>query len=172
MKIAELFEEQRHPKFADWFGDSKVVDAHGDPAVMYHGTTVEVSDFEENTRGLYFVSPAPQWVSDFISANKDLPEGTNIIPVYVAASNPFDFENKKHLNKIAVAASLGQLALSQIRKGSWARLEDRTLVSKIKSLGFDGMYVKEHGVKNLAVFSPKQIRSVFSFSDATHAKVK
>jgi hypothetical protein len=163
MKLQELFEQQQ--KFSDWFSDSKITDERGNPTVMYHGTTVEVSEFEENTRGLYYVSPAPQWVSDFISANKDFPEGTNILPVYVAASNPFDFENKNHVNRVAKAASLGQLAISQIRKGSWTRLEDRTLINTIKSLGFDGMYVKERGVKNLAVFSPKQLRSVFSFSE-------
>jgi hypothetical protein len=156
-----LFEIHAETEFKKWFGASKIVDSTGAPIVMYHGTTAHIDDFDENSRGLYFVSPAPKWVSDFINQNGEMPDGANILPVYVSAANPFDYQNQAHVKKLAVKASLGSLALSQIRKGSWARLEDRTLISAIKALGHDGVYVSENGEKNLAVFSPKQIRSVF-----------
>lgn len=147
--------------FTKWFGSSKITNSAGKPLVMYHGTTANIDDFAENSRGLYFVSPAPKWVSAFVQKYGEIPEGTNILPVYVKSENPFDFENKDHIKRVAVKASLGDLAIKQIRKGDWTRLEDRTLIMAIKALGFDGMYVSEDGVKNLAVFSPNQIRSVF-----------
>lgn len=156
-----LLEVHGNAEFKKWFSDSKLVLGDGSPLIMYHGTTAEFDTFSENSRGLYFVSPAPAWVSNFVNQNGEMPEGVNIRPVYVRAVNPFDYENPAHVKKLAVKASLGNLAISQIRKGSWARLEDRTLISAIKALGFDGLFVFEDGVKNLAVFSPGQIRSVF-----------
>jgi len=34
------------PAFDAWFGDSKVVDEDGQPRVMYHGTTADISEFK------------------------------------------------------------------------------------------------------------------------------
>jgi hypothetical protein len=149
-------------EFDEWFKDSAVVDSHGNPSVMYHGTTEGFEDFQENSRGLHFFSPSPEWVSQYLKGESGvIPEGASIKPVYISAKKPFDFENKKHVNLVASHASLGSLAISQIKKGEWQRLEDRTLISNIKKLGFDGLYVKENGVKNLAVFSVDQIKSAF-----------
>lgn len=150
------------PAFKRWFGDSKVVNGSGAPLVMYHGTTQDFSEFQENRRGVLFVSPSAKWVSEFKwtgSEQGNSTEGSNVMPVYVKSTNPFDYENKKHVNTVAAHASLGSSAISQIRKGSWQRLEDRTLLATIKKLGFDGLYVNEDGVKNLAVFRPDQIKS-------------
>ena len=39
------------PAFRKWFGDSKVVDAEGKPLVVYHGTTANITQFDESRRG-------------------------------------------------------------------------------------------------------------------------
>lgn len=157
-QIAQTEEGVRN--FWKWFGDSKVVDADGRPLVVYHGTTVDFNLFRDNSRGVHFVSPSKTWISKF-NTNEDgtVAEGANVMAVYVKADNAFDFENKKHVNNLAMEASLGSAAISQIRKGSWSRLEDRTTLSAIKRLGFDGLYVSEDGIKNLAAFSSSQIKS-------------
>lgn len=147
------------PAFKRWFGDSKVVDAEGKPLVVYHVTTADFSIFE-NPRGLHFVTPSRDFsINDIDGSTGPMPEGTVIMPVYVSAQNPFDYENKKHVDKVAVVAGLSRHAISEVKKGLWQRIEDRTIIAAIKSLGFDGLYVSENGVKNLAVFRPEQIKS-------------
>lgn len=156
--------EEGVKSFWKWFGDSKVVDADGRPLVVYHGTTADFDTFQENTRGVLFVSPSREWVSKFYTDESGATvSGANTMPVYVRAENPFDFENKKHVGALATSASLGRLAVDQIKSGSWSRLEDRTTLATIKKR-FDGLYVMEDGNKNLAVFSPTQIKSAIGNS--------
>lgn len=153
------------PEFQRWFGGSQVVDGTGRPLVVYHGTDQDFHTFRANSRGVHFVSLSPEWVAKLRkSPDGTFPPGENVMPVYVVASNPFDFENNAHVKALAAAASLGALAISEIKKGSWSRIEDRTTLQAIKSLGFDGFYVREDGVKNLAVFEPEQIKSAIGNS--------
>jgi len=160
MKIHEIITESRGENFKRWFGNSKVVDGAGRPLVMYHSTTSEFSVFRDNQRGVHFVSPSKTWVEKFYkNSDGSIADGANVMPVYVSAKNPFDFQNKNHVETLARAASLGSLAINQIKKGLWSRLEDRTTLAVIKRLGFDGLYVLEDGNKNLAIFNPTQIKS-------------
>jgi hypothetical protein len=106
-----------------------------------------------------------------------LPSRANIIPVYVRAENPFDYENFKHRSSVRrlLAAEFekageldqGQLAsLDQIdkniSKGDWNVIESTDVQNAIRRAGFDSFYVKEGGNKNLAVYNPNQLKSVFN----------
>ena len=44
------------PEFKRWFGNSKVVDKHGNPLVVYHGTKSDIStfDIEKSPNGFFF----------------------------------------------------------------------------------------------------------------------
>src|SRR5690606_3039708 len=42
------------PEFRRWFGNSKVVDEHGRPLVVYHGTTAEFDTFERRSPDIGF----------------------------------------------------------------------------------------------------------------------
>ena len=88
-----------------------------------------------------------------------MPPDPSIMPLHVSVKNPFDYENKKHRDALAVKASIGKIGMDEIKKGKWGRIEDRTTMQAIKDLGHDGVYVKENGVKNLGVFHPHQIKS-------------
>jgi GNAT superfamily N-acetyltransferase len=145
--------------FKNWFGDSKVVDAGGKPLVVYHGTLSDFSEFK-NANGIFFTTPSPDFAQKFLQESSgNIAEGANVMPVYVSAKNPFDYENKKHVAALEVNAGLARNAVNEVKKGKWQRLEDRTVLETIKRLGFDGVYVNEEGVKNLAVFDPSQIKS-------------
>ncbi|MGE4510093.1 MAG: hypothetical protein AB7D43_03220 [Sulfurimonadaceae bacterium] len=157
-EIIPQTKEEWNKNITEWHKESHPLTKNedGSPRVFYHGTGADFSEFKQNNRGLFFVSPSSKWVDDFIGKDG----GTSIMPVHIKAFNPFDFDNKKHVMALAQHASLGKLAIDEIKKGNWNRIEDRTTLEAIKKLGFDGVFVKENGTKNLAVFDPTQIKSI------------
>ncbi|MBP7654683.1 hypothetical protein KA977_14780, partial [Candidatus Dependentiae bacterium] len=83
----------RTPRFKNWFGDwenspetaSKVVDANGEPLVVYHGTDENINKInvfkkQEKREGYYFIQD--------IKAAKTY--GENIIPVFLNIKNPLN----------------------------------------------------------------------------------
>jgi hypothetical protein len=90
---------------------------------------------------------------------KRLPSKPNILPVYVRAERPFDFENQEHLDDLRSMPGVA-VHYQRIRRGEWSTIEDPDVQEAIKDLGFDGFYVKEGGKKNLAVYRPDQLKSV------------
>ena len=96
-----------------------------------------------------------------------LPSNMNVMPLYVSAKNPFDYENPENVQRVVnqlisreridveEAGSIGRL----ITKGVWSEIErDQTQLS-LKELGFDSYYVEEANRKNLAVYNPTQLKS-------------
>lgn len=91
-----------------------------------------------------------------------LETGENIMPVFVRAENPFDFENPDHLDKIDPIFRKnenGSLPRNAIENGLWSTIEKEGVQKAIREAGFDGFYVLEGGLKNLAVYDPNQIKS-------------
>lgn len=98
-----------------------------------------------------------------------LPAGPNIIPMYVKAENPFDYDNPEHINALreyekanrytdrSISGSIGAVA-----QGYWEEIERRVVQDAIKSLGHDSFYVKEGGKKSLAVYESNQLKSAFN----------
>lgn len=169
------WQQVRSPEFKAWFGDwendpenaSKVVNPKtGEPLVVYHGILNSFNVFS-NDRGIHFVSDDPKFVDKFVTQNGgDFADGANVMPLFISSKNPFDYTNKKQVGKLSVMAGLSSSAVSEIKKGKWQRIEDRTIIESIKDLGFDGFYVNEDGVKNLAVFNSNQIKSASSNTGA------
>jgi hypothetical protein len=105
---------------------------------------------------------------------EQLPSRANIMPVYVRAENPFDYENrdvvKQLINEIknledinALLESVDIDSLSDLemllRGGNWGIIEEPEIQRLIKKMGFDSFYVMEGFQKNLAVYDPNQIKS-------------
>jgi len=100
--------------------------------------------------------------------------GPNIIPVYVKAENPFDYENPEHVAILARMLTPESIPLEENRKklektlvqslskGDWDKIERPEAQAIIRQLGFDGFYIQEGGVKNLAIYNPNQVKSVFN----------
>jgi hypothetical protein len=91
-----------------------------------------------------------------------LPSRANIMPLYVRAENPFDYENTSNINALSNTESGQNLypeELEQIALGRWSMIEKPHVQRAIKEAGFDSFYVKEGGRKNLAVYDPNQIKS-------------
>lgn len=146
--------------FWRWFGDAEMVDDRGRPEVVFHGTHGEFDAFNE-TRSATFVSRDAGWVAKFMRRDDgNFDDGASVMPVYLRAKKIFDFENKRHVSALATKASLGATGVAAIREGKWGRLEDRSTMAAIKALGFDAAFVKEDGVKNIAIFTPSILKSV------------
>ena len=156
------------PQFKKWFGESKVVDEKGNPLVFYHGTGEDVASFKPRD-GAIFLTPDPAFASKFAlddmlytptsEAYGNMRSGANVMPLFVKANNPFDYENPKHIR--AVLNRLDpkdrrpfQAAATQ---GSWKEIEKH--LGSIEDSGFDAVFLNEMGVKNLAVFRPEQVKS-------------
>jgi hypothetical protein len=90
-----------------------------------------------------------------------LQSGQNIMPLYVRAENPFDYENPQHIAQLTQNPDRLDVEedIPRIREGDWNVIEAEDIQELIKDLGFDGFYVKEGGNKNLAVYNPNQIKS-------------
>lgn len=108
-------------------------------------------------------------VRDEISAllKNRLSSRANIIPVYVSAQNPFDFQNPEHVKTVRLllnkaVPNSGDANTKYLEKGDYVFIESQRAQDAIKEAGFDGFYVQEGGRKNLAVYDSSQIKSVFN----------
>lgn len=179
-------------KFKRWFGKSKIVDENGNPAQWYHGTGANISKFMARQAGAIFLTPEPKFAESFanMSANylrsQGKEGGENIMPVFVKAENPFDFEDIKHV--VELRKKLEELYGDNLPKDPmfrsagisdsiwgvyqllananpsdtrvWNVLEAEPVQAAIKALGHDSFYVMENGVKNIGVYSSTQVKSV------------
>ena len=91
-----------------------------------------------------------------------LPTRANIIPVYVSAQKPFNFDNPAHITELKNIVSLDAGTIADIQRGDWRTIEAADIQEAIRFAGFDGFHVMEGGRKNLAVYNSSQIKSVFN----------
>jgi hypothetical protein len=115
----------------------------------------------------------------------------SIYPVYIKAENPFDPTNSEHVKLLANTlfndkellldidfktekiSELKEVIEGKGRNG-WEFLELEQVRLLIEKLGFDAMFIEEKGTKNIAVFSPTQIKSVYNRGtfDPTNADIR
>jgi hypothetical protein len=103
------------------------------------------------------------------SVHNALPSTENIIPLFVRAEKPFDYDKEENiaefrewlntLDKNSPARIFLEDEMSAIMEGSWARIESPAFQSFLKERGYDSFFVTEGGQKNLAVYDPNQLKS-------------
>jgi hypothetical protein len=83
-------------EFKRWFGDSKVVDANGDPLVVYHGTNADVSVFAPFSH-FGTAAAANQRAEELRSFSVDVvrrePGSFSVVPVYLSIQNPLRMQD-------------------------------------------------------------------------------
>ncbi len=147
-----------NPNFKAWFGDSKVVDAEGNPLVVYHGTGRPGFDsFDPATRGDmtggadaragFFFTDNPSAADEF-TWNSGSKEGA-IYPVYLGLKNP---------------AVVRDMTLD----GSNGTAAGR-LIEQARSAGHDGVIFESSNFlgkqgRSYVVFDPQQIKSAIGNS--------
>jgi hypothetical protein len=139
------------PEFKRWFGDSKVVDADGNPLVVYHGTSRDVSNFgngktqtaDDAPRAGFYFTEDTRYAGLFASKN-----GGNIMPVYLSVKNPVDLREGVSADLYRAIKGAGyeraQELLTKTPEDYWELLDgDRSLIDALESLGHDGLRIKE-----------------------------
>lgn len=137
------------PAFKRWFGDSVVVDARGEPLVVYHGTRGDFSVFSEGEIGSAtdrgFAGPAFYFTNNAKSAssyaeptarNQDA-SGGNVMPVYLKIERPY-----------YVPEGQDTLTPEQEREAHSGRYD-----------GIINRLAEDDGYVEYAVFRPEQIKS-------------
>ncbi|MBO2823340.1 PLxRFG domain-containing protein [Pseudomonas aeruginosa] len=136
--------------FKRWFGDSRVVDAEGEPLVVYHGTTADFSAFSREFLGegdgnadfgdgFYFTDRADA-ASGYAHG-----DGGNVMPVYLNIQNPATNEvMMSHEIQYVLDDGMG-----------FADLADA-----LAERGYDGIvFTHKSGGREFVVFSPEQVKS-------------
>jgi len=184
-------------EFRKWFKDSVAVNPDGTPTRFYHGTGASFKEFgkersgaiksgfldklfsNKTTSGPFYFSASPKFANDYAlmelykgGGGKDRKSGGRVLPVYISVQNPFDYENPSHLETLANRMRQDYKDLDRDRanfeRGNWATLEQPDIQKYIRELGFDGFYLNENGFKNLAVYKPEQVKSIFNkFEEGT-----
>lgn len=165
------------PAFKNWFGDSKVVDDKGQPLVVYHGTSKEFEAFDPNApvasekSGLnaIFVTTDPEFANQYAKLRNG-----KVMPLYASVKKPWDYQNpndmkafQKHLGlteedlKYPQGFDEGEQYLLAA-KGDWSFIESNTFQDFLKKNNYDGFFLEENGVRNLGIYKPEQLKSVFN----------
>jgi len=141
------------PAFRKWFGDSKVVDATGEPLRVYHGTAEDFSAFDptmlgDKTGGAdaregFFFAANSDSADQFTWKNGD--KTGSIMPVYLSIRNP----------------ARGVTLLDG--SNGWAAARE---IDAAKAAGHDGIVFDSdmlgHKGNTWVAFSPTQIKSAIS----------
>jgi hypothetical protein len=167
--------------FKNWFGDSVIRNLDGTPKIMYHGTAADFSLFKLKQANAIFVTADPEFADEFTLRSEEHMKtlaakekttytgGRNIMPLYVRAEKPFDYENREHVKEVLQIIKQNDpdyytdfdltVLGETIRNGSWQNIETTAVRRALDELGFDSFYVEENNRKNLAVFDPNQVKS-------------
>jgi hypothetical protein len=151
------------PEFQAWFGDSKVVDANGQPLVVYHGTAGDFAEFDADRsgrnylstggrRGFFFTSnpgtasvyaetPAFAYLDPADAGNARFGDGTaNIMPVYLSLQSPIVVNTTQRADKY----------FDYNREKLYARADKK---------GADGIVVNGSDRKLYVAFRSEQVKS-------------
>lgn len=160
-----------NPAFRRWFGNSKVVDARGEPLVVWHGAgATDIQAFEPGGgtallgKGIY-LSRERREADEYA-----VMRGGSVYPVYLRVERPLiRYEMglgpkghafiKKRLSIMAGPGSEGYVAekMAEFSRGSFLpnNIPPALLTEIFQMDGYDGVFDGRH----ICVFSPTQIKS-------------
>jgi len=153
--------------FRRWFGESKVVDANGEPLVVYHGSEADITEFRSGAalgtginNGIYFAEDAR--LASVFARHRGA-----VYPVYLSIKNPLDLTTRFPTEGLrgfvgAIARRLSSRFDAQVARdealkrplGAGALVSDSDLKA-LRAAGYDG--IKTDGA--WIAFDPGQVKS-------------
>lgn len=137
------------PTFSEWFGTSRVVDEHGRPLVVYHGTSSAFASFKRRVGdvGIHFgTAGQANDRMDYLECKGTLKphSGQKVIPVYLSIKNPLRMPDMGLWNADNMDYKLKELFPSDAAR--IRRLKStRDIREFIQSKGYDGIVYKNTG---------------------------
>lgn len=135
---------------------------------MLHGAS---SSFEKFTPGKpVFLSPDEKVATQYATATRRKGDTPTVYQVRATLRRPFDYQNAAHVDELLDTLHPLQERTSRkafldrkqaedsLRNGDWGYIEKPAVQKALSANGFDGFYVQEYGVKNLAVLDPSNIK--------------
>ena len=175
-------------EFRRWFGNSKAVNPDGTPQRWLHGTPYAFDKFGrgrsgslKGQKGPFYFTRSPKFADGYSMTKSHkggygapVKSGSRTIPVYLSVQKPFDYENPQDLYALGESMAIdrglrdedvkkfAENAMDFWKDGDWEQMERPDVQKAIRSLGYDGFYLNENGFKNLAVYSPVQVKSILN----------
>lgn len=136
------------PEFKRWFGGSKVVDADGNPMVMYHGTNADITKFRRRVGdvGIHFgtLGQSTDRIEYLADRGVRTPEGQNIMPVYLSIKRPLRMDDAGMWNADNMDYQLKRLFPQD--EAQIKRLKTTKQIREfIQSKGYDGIVYRNTG---------------------------
>ena len=161
------------PRFKEWFGESKVVDAEGNPLVVYHGTQYDIKAFDPTASGsterqeylrqfgqagMYFTDDS-NYASAYTGSGR---EGTGpaIYPVYLSIQNPLVITDQTFWGSIKERIQNVGAGRRPPVYGAETSYIPQSRIEELKAQGYDGI-INERA-KEIIAFEPTQIKSTFN----------
>lgn len=153
-------------RFAEWFGESKLVDEQGRPLMLYHGSPEDFHTFKLSKEGALgagiYVTPLKDYASDYTGKTDRLPMqlyGRSVRPLYVDL-------NTKTLRDPAVLI-LEQLGMTRDKAEKMADkiYEEKgyfgkELITRAQKFGYDSIVIKRDGkISEINLFNASQLKS-------------
>lgn len=182
------------PEFKRWFGNSKVVDKHGNPLILYHGGTISPRKFLKKRMGNMsnvfgnwkierwgiFASEDPNTANEFSGTEKR----SALMPLYARAESPIDLTTNisdglfNTLENIADKKGLDGFKFARFINNRSGTSNTYTLfdadegndpqlfIKILEEMGYDSAIIYEKiGIgKTWVLFDPSQIKSAIGNS--------
>ena len=139
IKLKSLLNENviNTPEFKRWFGNSRVVDKHGNPMMVFHGTSSDnnFTAFRKKQSGIWFAKNSENAHPGNASSEN------RIIPAYLSLQNPYKLNNDELKTWRASTNPLKIIA---------------NMRSQLINKGYDGVDIGDYAY---VAFYPEQIKS-------------
>ena len=155
-------------EFEQWFKGSKVVDAEGNPLVVYHGSPVRgIDEFNADNRinggeGLIYATDSEAVAEGFSqeftqgsSFLRNRPTGRTgqVYQVYMDIKNPLDFRNLSEAEKDIIAQSNDRISARtdsredldkayEVGNDQYVKFLARDIISNLPQYGYDGIIAR------------------------------
>lgn len=176
-----------NPNFKKWFGNSKVVDAQGNPLPVVHSTHYDFNSFKHGDIGFHFGTPTAANLRSMYHARHFNADGERSMPVFLSIKNPIRLKDAGDWDKpqktgivIRNAVKVGTIDESELRKAieivrnrgiepesnlCGGGIKSIFYQSVLKELGYDGVVYKnevEGNDDSWIAFDATQIKSIFN----------
>lgn len=161
-------EQVTSSSFKKWFDNSKVVDANGNPLVVYHGTSADFSEFDSGKIGSrhpfskegFYATSSQEMASIYADSitnsatkfnpnskfSKPVRNGANVMPLYVSLQNPLIVTTDSLSAEETLDRDNGQLVIDARKAG-----HDGVIVKRERGDEYDNVAV--------VAFKPEQVKS-------------